>query len=129
MNDSEKEMDDLIHQALTQEEAAYYDQLGEQNMPQMILGLFKGKNSWITAVMFVFNLVVLGFSIYTFVEMLNTDAMTDKLEWAFYTLIGFITMSLLKIYNWNQMDKNAILREIKRVEFQVALMGKEKQTN
>ncbi|WP_323755915.1 DUF6768 family protein [Roseivirga sp.] len=124
MNDSEKEMDDLIHQALTKEEAAYYDQLGEQNMPQMILGLFKGKNSWITVVMFVFNLVVLGLSIYTFVEMLNTDVIVDKLEWAFYTLIGFITMSLLKIYNWNQMDKNAMLREIKRLEFQVSLLGK-----
>ena len=124
MNDSEKEMDDLIHQALTKEEAAYYDQLGEQNMPQMILGLFKGKNSWITVVMFVFNLVVLGLSIYTFVEMLNTDVIVDKLEWAVYTLLGFITMSLLKIYNWNQMDKNAMLREIKRLEFQVSLLGK-----
>ncbi|KYG82339.1 DUF6768 family protein [Roseivirga echinicomitans] len=124
MNDSEKEMDDLIHQALTKEEAAYYDQLGEQNMPQMILGLFKGKNSWITLVMFVFNLVVLGLSIYTFVEMLNTDVIVDKLEWAVYTLLGFITMSLLKVYNWNQMDKNALLREIKRLEFQVSLLGK-----
>ena len=124
MNDSEKEMDDLIHQALTKEEAAYYEQLGEQNMPQMISELFKGKNSWLAVVMFTFNIIVLGLSIYTFVEMLTTDLMPDKLEWAFYTLIGFITMSMIKIYNWNQMDKNAILREIKRVEFQVALSGR-----
>ncbi|MGW8123592.1 DUF6768 family protein [Roseivirga echinicomitans] len=124
MNDSEKEMDDLIHQTLSEEEAAYYGKLGEQNMPQMISGLFKGKNRWLTILLVIINLIVLGLSIYTFIEMLNTDVLADKLEWAFYTLIGFITMCLLKIYNWNQMDKNAMLREIKRLEFQVSLLGR-----
>ncbi|WP_339609081.1 DUF6768 family protein [uncultured Roseivirga sp.] len=34
---------------------------------------------------------------------------------------------LFKIWSWNQMDKNSLLREIKRLEFQVSLLGKKKQ--
>ena len=41
MDKSEKEVDQLIHEAFSIEESEYFDQLGEQNVPQMMSGLFK----------------------------------------------------------------------------------------
>ncbi|WP_420387422.1 DUF6768 family protein [Roseivirga sp.] len=124
MNKSEKEFDELIQQALSKEEAQYFNEMGEQNLPQMLVGLYKGKNSWLNIVTTVVHLAIFAVSVYTLIEMLGAEETNDKLEWMFYTLIGFIAMVLLKIWSWNQMDKNALLREIKRLEYQVSLLSK-----
>jgi len=124
MNKSEKEFDDLIQEALSKEEAEYFSQLGEQNVPQMVLGLFKGKNSWLNILIAVINIAAFGVAVFTFIQMLNTTDTNDKLEWMFYTIICFIMMVLLKIWSWNQLDKNALIREIKRLEYQVSLLGR-----
>ena len=126
MNKSEKEFDALIQEALTKEEAKYFEEMAEQNVPQMILGLFKGKNSWLNIVIVIVNLVVLAISIYTLIEMLNATEINDKIEWMFYTLICFLMMLLFKLWSWNQLDKNALMREIKRLEYQVSLLSKSK---
>ena len=126
MNKSEKEFDAIIQEALTKEEAQYFEQMGEQNLPQMLIGLYKGKNSWLNVVIMVMTFVVLGIGIYTFIQMLNATETNLKIEWMFYTILCFINISMLKIYSWNQLDKNALIREIKRLEYQVALLNKKK---
>ncbi len=124
MNKSEKEVDDLIHQALSKEEAEYFDQLGEQNIPQMLFGLFKGKLAWMNILMSIITLGVFAFTARSFIEMLNTEVLNDKLELMTYSILGFVAMALLKTWGWNQIDKNALLREIKRLEFQISLLKK-----
>lgn len=126
MNNSEKEFDHLIQEALSKEEAKYFNKLGEQNVPQMVLGLYKGKNSWLNIVITIINLVVLGLGIYTFLEMLAAEETNLKIEWMFYTITCFLLMMMFKIWSWNQMDKNAQMREIKRLEYQVSLLSKSK---
>ena len=124
MNKSEKEFDAIIQEALTKEEAQYFEQMGEQNLPQMLLGLYKGKNSWLIVVMTIMHLLIFGVGIYTFIEMLNAQETNVKMEWMLYTILCFITMAMLKNYSWNQLDKNALIREIKRLEYQVSLLQK-----
>jgi len=125
MNNSDKEVDDLIHQALTKEEAAYFEKMGEQNIPQQVFSLFKGKNKWMNVLMVGMNLIVFAVAVYTFINMLDAEVINDKLEWMFYTIISFMTMMLLKLWGWNQMDKNVLMREVKRLEYQVSLLKKE----
>ena len=125
MNNSDKEVDDLI-QALSKEEAAYFEKMGEQNIPQQVFSLFKGKNKWMNVLMVGMNLIVFAVAVYTFINMLDAEVINDKLEWMFYTLISFMAMSLLKSWGWNQMDKNALMREIKRLEYQVSLLKQDK---
>jgi len=43
MKNHKEDIDNLIKETLTEEEAKFYDELEEQNILQMILGLFKGK--------------------------------------------------------------------------------------
>lgn len=127
MNKSDKEIDELIQQALSKEEAAYFDQMGEQNIPEQLFGLLKGKNSWMNWVIIVMHLVVLGIAIWTFTNMLETEVVGEKIEWMFYTIVCFLSMVLFKIWGWNQMDKNATIREIKRLEYQISLMRQEQK--
>ncbi len=124
MNKTDKEIDALIHEALNKEEAEYFDKLGEQNVPQMLSGLFTGKNSWLNIYVIVFQLLIFGATIWTFTEFLAAEEMIPKMEWMFYSLVGWVAMAMLKQFSWNQMDKNQLKREIKRLEYQVSLLGK-----
>ncbi len=127
MNKSDKELDQLIQKALSREEAEYFSQMGEQNIPNQLIGLFRGKNSWMNVVMSIMHVVVLSIAVWTFTEMLKTDVVGEKIEWMFYTMICFMSMMLFKVWGWNQMDKKVVIREVKRLEYQVALLRAEKK--
>ncbi len=124
MNKTDKEIDALIHEALNKEEAEYFDKLGEQNVPQMLGGLFRGKNSWLNIYVLIMQLIIFGVTVWTFLEFLGAEEMMQKMEWMFYTLLGWIATAMLKQWSWNQMDKNELKREIKRLEYQLSLLGK-----
>lgn len=119
------DIDQLIKDTLTQEEAKFYDDLEEQNLLQMISGLFSGKNSWIVIMMSIVQVVFFGFFIYSAIQFFNADETNGLIKWGVFGTISLIGSSMLKLFSWMQMDKKAILREIKRLELQVSsLSGK-----
>jgi hypothetical protein len=119
MKNNIEEIDKLIKETLTKEEAKFYDELDEQNILQMVLGLFKGKNKWIMLLMNFMTLIFFALFIYCVVEFFETDIQKEYVKWAIGALFFFLVMSMLKMYVWMQMDKNAILRELKRLEILV----------
>lgn len=125
MKTNMEDIDKLIKETLTQEEAKFYEELEEQNVFEMALGLFKGKNKWIMYLMNFMTVVFFGLFLYCAVEFFNTEIMSEQIKWGMSGLVFLIGVSMLKIFAWMQMDKNAILREIKRLELQISsLSGK-----
>ena len=125
MKNNMEDIDRLIKETLTQEEAKFYDDLEEQNVLRMVFGLFKGKNKWILIMMNIMTLVFFGMFIYCLIQFFNVEATKDLLKWGFGSIIFVLGVSILKIFAWMQMDKNALLRELKRIELQVSsLAGK-----
>ena len=123
MKTNNEEIDKLIKETLTEEEAKFYDDLDEQNVLQMIWGLFKGKNKWIMYLMNLMTLVFFGLFIYCLVQFFNSEVTFDLIKWATGSLVFLIGVSMLKIFAWMQMDKNALLREIKRLELQLSSLS------
>jgi len=120
-----EEIDQLIKDTLSQEEAAFYDSLDEQNVFDMVIGLFKGKNAWILIIMNIMVLIFFGFFVYSCIQFFNVESTNELIKWGFGSLLFLLGLSMLKIFAWMQMDKNAILREMKRLELQVmSLSGK-----
>ena len=125
MKNKMEEIDLLIKDTLSQEEAAFYESLNEQNVIDMFLGLFKGKNAWILIVMNIMIFVFLGLLIYSCIQFFNAESTNELIKWGFGSMVFLLGVSMLKVYAWMQMDKNAILREMKRLELQVmSLSGK-----
>ena len=125
MKNDLEEIDQLIKETLTQEEAKFYDELEEQNMLEMVGGLFQGKNKWIMYLMNIMTIIFFGLFVYCLVQFFNTNITNELIKWSFGGLMFLLGMSMLKIFAWMQMDKNAILREMKRLELQVSsLSGK-----
>lgn len=119
MKNEMEEIDKLIKETLTQEEAKFYDSLEEQNVIEMLFGLFKGKNSWINIIINIAIIVFFVLLIYSVIQFLNSELTNDLVKWGFGCLALLINICMLKLYAWMQMDKNAILREMKKLELQI----------
>ncbi|MBS9463770.1 hypothetical protein KIM67_15225 [Flagellimonas sp. 389] len=124
-NDNEK-IDELIKEALTQEEAKFYDELGEQNIFEKLGGVFRGKLGWLAIIMNLVNLIILGLLIFCIVQFLNTNVTNELIEWGTAIFVCLIFMGMIKLFVWMQMDKNDILRELKRLELQIATLSNKK---
>lgn len=118
-----EKIDLLIKEALTEEERKFYDNLDEQNVFQMLGDLFNGKNKWIIILMNIVNLIVFGLLIYCIVQFFNTDVTNELIKWLAAGFICLMTVSMLKMFIWMQMDKNSIKRELKRLELQVSTLS------
>ncbi|TNJ42157.1 hypothetical protein KFZ70_15420 [Tamlana fucoidanivorans] len=118
-----EDIDKLIKETLTKEEAKFYDELDEQTFFQMILGVFKGKNSWIVFLMNIVNIIIFGLLIYCVIQTMDVENTNDLILWVGAVIICFLTMSMIKLYIWMQIHKNAVIREIKRLELQVSSLS------
>jgi len=123
MKNHTEDIDNLIKETLTEEEAKFYDELEEQNILQMILGLFKGKNKWIMFVMNFMTLVFFVLSIYCVVQFFETEIQKEYIKWGIGALVFLFGVSMLKVFAWMQMDKNVLLREMKRLELQISSLS------
>lgn len=119
MKNEMQEIDQLIKETLSQEEAKFYDALEEQNIFEMLFGLFKGKNAWINILLNIMILVFFVALIYTAIQFFNVETVEELIKWGLGSLVFMFGISMLKLFAWMQMDKYAILREMKRLELQV----------
>ena len=120
MKTNMNDIDQLIKETLTQEEAKFYDELEEQNIFEMLTGLFNGKNKWLIYIMNVMTLVFFSLFIYCTIQFFNTDVTNELIKWGIGACVFLMGISMLKLFSWMQMDKNALLRELKRLELQVS---------
>lgn len=123
MKDNIEDIDKLIKNALTEEEVKFYDELDEQNLFGMVGGLFKGKLKWLLILMNIVTVVAFLGLIYCIVQFLNTDVTNELIRWGLLGMLFMLMISMLKLFVWLQMDKNALLREIKRIELQLAALS------
>ncbi len=120
--DMEK-IDELIKEALTEEEAAFYDELEEQGLLGKIWGAYRGKVGWMAIVMTIMHLVVFIGFLFCAIQFFNSELTKDLIKWASGGFMCLMALTMLKLYIWMQMDKNDVLRELKRVELQVAALS------
>ncbi|MFK7748668.1 MAG: DUF6768 family protein [Kordia sp.] len=118
-----KDIDTLIKETLTEEESKFYDELEEQGLVGSIKSIFEGKLGWLAVVMNIVNLGVFGFMIYCFIQFFNVLETNELLKWGLGIVICMMFMSMIKLYSWMQMDKRAVLREMKRLELQVSSLA------
>jgi SNF2 family DNA or RNA helicase len=117
-----EEIDQIIKESLTQEEAKFYDELEEQNLLNQLGDLFKTKLGWLIVIMNIVTLLMFALSIYCVVQFFSTDITNELIKWSGAFFICWTAVAMLKLFVWMQMDKNALLRELKRLELQVAAM-------
>lgn len=125
---TKEEIDQLISESLNKEEAEFYTSLEEEGFFKQIGGLYTGKFGWMAILTAIVHTMAVAIAVYCGYKLFTVPDTTEILR---YSVILFIALSfgcMIKTWQWMQMDKNSILREMKRLEFQVAVLM-EKNSN
>ena len=124
MNNSKEEIDKIIHQALSKEEAEFYDQLGEKSLIGTAFDVYTGRDKWLKIIMAIVTLAsFIGF-VYCAVQFFNTEVTNEMIKWLGIGILFFGISMSLKIWQWMEMSKNSVIRELRRVEFQLTILAK-----
>jgi len=119
-------LDALIKETLSKEEAEFYDELEEKNLLGKMGGVYKGKMGWLAITMNVMYLLIFGVFVYCLVRFLAAEAVKELFVWASAGFCCLLFMAMMKLYVWMQMDKNDVLRELKRIELQISVLAHKK---
>lgn len=123
MKNNKEQIDELIKETLSKEEAQFYDELEEQNLLGKLGGVHSGKLGWLMVIMNVVQIAIFGLFIYCIVQFFQSfdaDATHELIYWASAGFLCIMAVGQIKLFIWMQMNKNDILRELKRLELQVS---------
>lgn len=113
-----------IAEALDRDAAEAFEKMGaDQTVFEMMFDGFRGRNLWLNVVMAVIMVLIFAFGVYCIVRFFQAEDMRAMFSWGFGALMTMLMSSFLKLWFWLEMQKNSIVREVKRVELQVASLA------
>ena len=125
MNHNFEDVDLIIKETLSKEEAKFYEELEELSLFRKMGKVFTGKNAWIIVLMNLISLIFLAIFFYCVVQFFKTDVTNELIFYGTVALFSTLYISMIKIYFWQQMLKNDLYREMKRLELQIAALSKQ----
>lgn len=118
---TEHEIDDKIKQALAAEDRELYAQFAQEpSLLEQGLELLQGRNRWMNVLMMIVMPIFLIIGFYSLWRFFGAQETKALVGWAMGFGACMAAVSMMKIWAWMQMEKNSTIREIKRLEFQVA---------
>ena len=117
-------LDDAIHDALSEEDAEFLERLQpEPVFIGMFWDIFKGPLRWINIAAAVAMIPMLAVGIWAVVEFIGAPDLRVMFLW--FAAASLCTVGILLIRLWWGMcvQANRVIREIKRLELQVARLA------
>ena len=120
MND----LDRAIRESLSAEDAELFDRLGrDQALHRQVLATFEGQFRWINVAGWIAGTLLFGGACVMAWRFVHAPDLADMLRWGAGSALGFAGLALVKVWFWMELQKNAIMREVKRLELQVASLA------
>lgn len=118
------ELDDKIREALRAEDADLYKDLdAEPSVFEMLMETCRGRHRWLNLLGGLWMLVFLALGATAVVKFFAAESTRDIVMWASACLMCMSAVSMLKIWYFLEMQKNGLVREIKRLELQIARLA------
>ncbi len=119
------ELDEKIRQALadTGIDTDGFDN-EDDSLRSLIADAYQGKLRWIWVLGTFWQLVFFAIFVYAGIRFFGMSGTEDPLFWATIFLMSGMGVSMMKLMHWMLINRNRILREIKRLELEVARLGK-----
>jgi hypothetical protein len=120
-------LDDLMTQALSQEDQELLARHGEPGYFSQAFGLFRGSWSRVMWLVYFVVAVASGFAFYAFWQVnISSDALS-AVKWATAGLVLVQFALMGKSFMGQHLEANRMLRELKRVELQLSLLREARQ--
>lgn len=120
MND----LDRAIRHSLSAEDAELLDRLGmDRALHQQVLATFEGQLRWVNVGAWIGGALLFGVACVMAWRFVHAPELEDMLRWGAAAALGFACVALVKVWFWMELQKNAIMREVKRLELQVTILA------
>jgi len=116
-------LDQAIRQAMSAEDAAFLARFEAETPIQEALGTFRGTWGALNIFAAIITFAMFGGFVYCVWNLLQTEDVRATLLWSTGALVTALAVAMLKLYFWMEMQKNVMLREVKRLELQVARLA------
>ncbi|MGF1670649.1 MAG: DUF6768 family protein [Balneolaceae bacterium] len=121
-----EEIDLLITESLSKDEAEFYRNLDEHGLFRSLGEIYTGKFGWIAIAMLIVNFIVVPIAIYCGYQVFTLEESVEIIQYGMAMFLALMFAAMIKLWHWMQMVKNSLLREMKRLEFQVAVLMEKK---
>jgi hypothetical protein len=113
-------LDAAIRQALSAEDAAFLAKMEKETPIDEVLHAFTGRWGLLNVFAAVITFAMFGAFCYCVWQLFQTADVRETVLWSLGASITMLSVAMLKIYFWMEMHKNQVLREVKRLELQIA---------
>lgn len=113
-------IDQEIRAALMEGQSEEIQELGqEQNIWNLSMELFRGRQKWLNILGSVFGLVFTVGGIWALLKLLAATELQEIAQFGLFFITAFIAVGFLKIWFWMEMNRNSVVREILRLELRI----------
>lgn len=120
------ELDDTIRSALkSQARHGAIDPDHEPSMRTQIAETFRGRFRWLAWLATFSRIVFVILAVITATQFFRVDGTRELIAYATLFLICVVASAFIKLWYWMLLIKNSVIREIKRLELQIAELTRE----
>lgn len=120
MND----LDKAIRDGYSAEDAELMQRLaGDPSMSRQVLNAFEGPFGALNMLAVLVTLALLGAGAYCVWRFVGAANVPDMLIWGGGAAVALCAVSMIKLWFWMELQRNATVREIKRLELQVSRLA------
>lgn len=115
------DLDKAIREGYSAEDADLMKRLAaDPSMTRQVLNAFQGPFGAFNVLGVLVTLVLLAGGAYCVWRFLGTADVRDMLIWGGGAAAALCAVSMIKVWFWMELQRNATVREIKRLELQVS---------
>lgn len=109
-----------IEKALSAEDQYIAAQFEELGLIGQFRTVFQGKTAWVSVAALIVGTILNFLFLYAVWKFAVTDELMPKLNWGGVAWFSGFMVAFMKVWFWMRMESNRTVREIKRVELQLA---------
>ncbi|HVM37068.1 MAG TPA: DUF6768 family protein [Sphingomicrobium sp.] len=120
-----RDLDKMIDEALGEEESEVLRQIGEEpGFFAQAFGLFGGRLGWVNLLMMAVQALLFLAALYAGWMFFDASDPVRQLRWGLPAAVLLILATMIKLALWPEIHVNRLMRELKRIELQIARGGR-----
>ncbi|MGE0707953.1 MAG: DUF6768 family protein [Planctomycetota bacterium] len=120
-----KDLDQEIREALAAEDRELLEEIGaDPSLPERVVLTLRGRSRPFVILSVVAGIAFLGLLVFTGIRFYEAPTVREQLLWGAGVFYALLIILGIKVWYWMEMNQAALIREVKRLELQVALLAR-----
>ena len=92
----------------------------EESVMEMVGHSFHGRARWLTVISWIKMIAFVIAAAFAAVQFFRADAVRSQIAWASMFVVFAMGTGIMFVLYWLELNRNAITRELKRLQLQIA---------